>query len=90
MCEKLNFIWKRPDITEYPKVWHTFKARDIDSDNLIEYRIQDLPKSRADEAFKHMWSNYIQDEPIGQALGEFYHILNVSCNELFFFRRRWQ
>lgn len=72
MAEKVtNLKWKRPVTTEFPKVWHTFKARDLDSDKLVEYRIQDLPLERAEEAFEHMFANYIKDEPIGQVLGIF-------------------
>lgn len=67
--DSLSLHWKRPERLEYPKVWHTFKARDLNSDNLVEYRIQDLPLEKADEAYEHMFSNYVQDEPIGQVLG---------------------
>lgn len=56
--------WKRPESIEYPKIWHTFQARDVDSDGLVEYRIQDLPQSRAEDAYQHMFANFIQDEPI--------------------------
>lgn len=68
----LAFIWKRPDTIEYPKIWHTFKARDLDSDKLVEYRIQDLPLNRFDDAYAHMVGNYNQDEPIAQVLGRFF------------------
>lgn len=61
--------WKRPVSDEYPKVWHTFKARDIGSDNIVEYRIQDLPLNRIDDLFEHLLATFIPDEPIGQALG---------------------
>ncbi|XP_055310814.1 uncharacterized protein LOC129573785 [Sitodiplosis mosellana] len=64
----LAFIWKRPNTIAFPKVWHTFQARDLDSDELIEYRIQDLPLDRFDEALEHMNANYNQDEPIAQVL----------------------
>lgn len=68
-AEGLSLKWKRPDNVEYPKVWHTFMARDLDSDQLVEYRIEDLPFEKIDEVFEHMQANYIQDEPIGQVLG---------------------
>lgn len=61
---KLN--WIRPSSVEYPKIWRTFKARDVDSDQLVEYIIQDLPQSRAEDAYKHMYEGYIQDQPIAQ------------------------
>lgn len=71
MAKSLSLKWKRPKTTEYPKVWHTFKARDLDSDELVEYRIQDLPLDRLDEIIEFMFNNYIVDEPIGQVLGKF-------------------
>lgn len=67
----LSLKWKRPDTVEYPKVWHTFKARDLDSAELVEYRIEDLPLEKVDQVFEHMQANYIRDEPIGQSLGGF-------------------
>lgn len=71
MCEteSLTLSWKRPKTLEFPKVWHTFMARDTNSANLVEYRIQDLPESKAEDVFKHMLDNYIPEEPIAQALG---------------------
>lgn len=60
---------KRPDMVEYPKVWHRFRARDLNSDKLVEYRIEDLVESRAEEAFIHMRGNYLADEPVSQATG---------------------
>lgn len=61
--------WKRIDSGQYPKVWHRFLARDTDSDNLVEYRIQDLPPDRVNDAYYHMLANYILDEPVAQVLG---------------------
>lgn len=65
----IQMKWKRPDSVEYPKVWYRFKARDLNSDELVEYRIEDLSESKVEESFKHMRENYIIDEPITQALG---------------------
>lgn len=65
----MSLTWKRPDTGDYPKVWHTFMARDTDGDNLVEYRIQDLPPDRANDAYEHMLGNYILDEPVAQVLG---------------------
>lgn len=60
--------WKRPDSVEYPRVWYTFKARDIDSDNLVSYRIQDLPIDRVDDYYRHLHVNYIPDESLARIL----------------------
>lgn len=65
----LSLKWKRPETVEYPKVWHTFMARDLDSDELVEYRIQDLPLEKANEAMEHMQENWLKDEPVAQVLG---------------------
>lgn len=62
--------WKRPDSVDFPKVWYTFKAREIDSESLIEYRIQDLPLHRVDDLYQHLFESFVPDEPIGQALGD--------------------
>lgn len=81
MAESLVLKWKRPESLEYPKVWHTFKARDLDSDKLVEYQIQDLPLERVDEIFDFMFKNYIVDEPIGQVLGMIFKNVcqSISC-----------
>lgn len=67
--EVIRLSWKRLASVEYPRVWHTFMARDIDSDEMVEYRIQDLPLNRVNEVYEHMLANYIIDEPVGQILG---------------------
>lgn len=64
------FKWQRPDSVEYPKVWHRFRARDLNSENFVEYRIEDLVESRAEDAFTHMKENFMPDEPVCQALGK--------------------
>lgn len=68
--EKIILSWNRPTSVEYPKIWHTFKARDVNNDKLVEYTIQDLPQSRANDAYKHMYEGYIQDQPIVQQFSE--------------------
>lgn len=67
--EIIPMKWKRPDSIEYPKVWHRFIARDLDSDKMVEYRIEDLVESKAEEAYKHMRENFLVDQPISQAMG---------------------
>lgn len=51
--------WKRPETIEYPKIWYTFKARDLNNDNLVEYRIQDLALDRVDDLYEHLIKNFI-------------------------------
>lgn len=61
--------WKRPESSPFPKIWHTFKARDIDSENLVEYRIQDLPLDRFADCHEQFAKTFMQGEPLGTPLG---------------------
>lgn len=71
MPEKLiQLKWTRPNAVEYPKVWRTFQARDLDSDKLVEYRVQDLPESHFEIAIEHMVEHFMRDEPTMAILGE--------------------
>lgn len=67
---KITLEWKRPESVEYPRVWHRFMARDLDSDKMVEYRIEDLPVEKTTEAFQHMKDNFLKDEPITEAIRE--------------------
>lgn len=72
MAENIPILkWKRPDSIEYPKIWHRFRARDLNSDNIVEYRIEDLVEDRFQDALKHMRENYLMDEPVSQGMGEY-------------------
>lgn len=58
------FSWKRPENIPYPSVWLKFKAKDLESENLVEYRVQDLPEDRFDEAIEYMTKKFLPDEPM--------------------------
>lgn len=64
------YSWKRPEHIPFPSVWLRFKARDLNSDELVEYRVQDLPLERYDEALEYMTSMFLEDEPMFKATGE--------------------
>jgi len=64
---KLN--WTRPKTVKFPKIWRLFEAREVDSDKIIEYRIQDIPESRYEDALNHLEAYYLKYEPVSQALG---------------------
>ncbi|EDS42755.1 conserved hypothetical protein [Culex quinquefasciatus] len=61
--------WQRPTSVEYPRVWITFRARDVDSDELVEYRVQDLPGDRVEDAIAHMKTFFLRDEPMCSSVG---------------------
>jgi hypothetical protein len=54
----------RPAHLKYPQVYHTFRAKDKDSDELVEYRVQDLPEEFIDEAVELLKMYFIPDEPL--------------------------
>lgn len=60
-------VWTRPAHVPYPSVWHTFSAKDVDSDQLVKYVVQDLPEERFEEAINHMLGIFIHDEPTCEA-----------------------
>lgn len=68
MSEPIELKWKRP-ASEYPKIWFTFEAKDIDSNDLVRYHIQDLPESRFDNALEIMAATFCRDEPVCEAFG---------------------
>lgn len=65
-----KLAWNRPSTVSFPQIWRIFVGRDVNTDDMIEYRIQDLPVERIEDAVQHMLKNYLKDEPISQALGE--------------------
>lgn len=69
MEDSIALNWERPESLKYPKIWHTFRAKDTESDELVEYRIQDLPESRFDEVLNVILPNFLKDEPISEAYG---------------------
>ncbi|XP_037025059.1 uncharacterized protein LOC119066601 [Bradysia coprophila] len=56
----------RPASVPYPNVWLTFEAPD-DNGDLVQYRIQDLPEDRFEDAVKHMQANFLLDESLCRA-----------------------
>lgn len=74
MSEIIEPKWKRPESAER-RVWNTFKARNIDSDELVEYRIEDLPESRFQDVIDLMLPNFLRDEPLCEAYGKTIYLL---------------
>ncbi|XP_058456531.1 uncharacterized protein LOC131433925 [Malaya genurostris] len=60
--------WKRPGEIPFPKVWHTFQARDPKTKQNVTYRVQDLPPDRLEDAVNHMCKYFLCDEPICASL----------------------
>lgn len=66
---ELNLSWTPSPDVPYPNTWLRFKARDLDGDNLVEYRICDLPKNRFEEFFSSTALDYLINEPRNSTMG---------------------
>lgn len=54
--------FKRPENLTFPHTYYTFKAKDKNSDDVIEYRVQDLPEEYYEEAIDFMVKYFLPDE----------------------------
>lgn len=63
------YSWRRPANIPFPSVWLTFHEKDLNCNNLVEYRVEDLPIDRFDDAIKHMTDNFLPDAPMAKATG---------------------
>lgn len=48
--------------------WSTFKAKDIDTADLVDYEIRDLTMDRFDESFHILTTDYLRNEPMNMAM----------------------
>ena len=69
MVLALTLSWSRPADAPYPVTWSTFKAKDCDSDDLVEYEIRDVTSEHFEEAFHLMATDYMLNEPMNQYFG---------------------
>lgn len=53
------FNWTRPSRMLYPNVWLKFKAKDLFTNELVEYTIKDLPEERFDDAIEIMAKGFL-------------------------------
>lgn len=60
MSVKLN--WKPNPNVSFPKTWAIFKAKDLASDGLVEYRIENLPEDRFQDLFD-LFIEFLKIEP---------------------------
>lgn len=52
----------RPSTLNFPQIYYTFKAKDKDSDEIVEYRIQDLPIEDYERAVDMLLSDFVPEE----------------------------
>lgn len=59
----------RPENLTFPQIYHRFQARDKGSDELIEYRIQDLLEEDYEKAIEIMAADYSPEESFSRCRG---------------------
>lgn len=65
-----HFAWRRPlEVAPFPNVWLRFSVKPKNSDKLVNYRVQDLPEDRYDDAIAFMKAIFIAGEPLAQSTG---------------------
>lgn len=58
------------DKVPYPNKWLEFTAKkSMDSDKLCQYRVQDLPEDRFDDAIQHIKDHFLNDAPFSKFFG---------------------
>lgn len=57
-------VWSRPDKPQIPTIYHTFRAKHVDSDQLVTYRVQDFTEDRHADVIQHYRENFVDDEPL--------------------------
>jgi hypothetical protein len=62
-------FFKRPENLEFPKVFYTFKAKAKESDEIIEYLVQDLPEDRFEDALEMIKTDYLPEESLCASKG---------------------
>lgn len=56
----------RPHTLSYPTIYHTFEARDLNSNKLVRYRVQDFPRDRYEEGIQFMIQYFFEHEVMGR------------------------
>jgi hypothetical protein len=61
--------FKRPSKLPYPTIYHKFHAKDKDSDEIVEYRIQDLLEQDYENGMDMMIFEYCPEESFNRCRG---------------------
>lgn len=75
----------RPADLEFPRVFYNFKAKAKESDEIIEYEVQDLPEELYEDALELLVRDFLPDEIVCTSKG--LHKQGSSLNELLEFIR---
>lgn len=63
------FTYKRPQNLKFPHIYCKFNAKNKNSDEIVEYRVQDLPEERFDETLDLFIDHFLPDEELNICRG---------------------
>lgn len=61
--------WKRATDVPHPITWFKFKAKDLEGDELVDFRVQNLTENRFDDVFKLQMNEAVDYLPPGKTIG---------------------
>lgn len=79
--------FERPESLSFPHVYYTFKAKDKNSNDVVEYRVQDLPEDYYERAIDLIVTDFVPQETFClckkisessisiQAISDFYRVM---------------
>lgn len=56
------YKFKRPESLSFPQIYHKFKAKDKNSEKIVEYRVQDLQEHYFERCVDFMVQYFLPDE----------------------------
>lgn len=59
----MSDVWQRPCELAFPVQYYKFVTRDIASNELVEYRVEEIPETRYEEACRFMVKYFVPYEP---------------------------
>lgn len=62
--------FERPEDSRYPVVHYKFMAKNLQGDELVEYRVQDLTQEITDKAVEFWMKHFLTEETMCHAAGQ--------------------
>lgn len=79
------YKFKRPENLSFPQVYYKFKAKNKNSDEIVEYRVQDLPEEYYEQAIDFLVKYFLPDETFCSSRD-----IHKKTNGVKAFRRFWE
>jgi hypothetical protein len=65
----MPFTWKRSESVDFPKTYLNFQALDLESENQVQYFVEDLQQCRFKDVISIMSDQHLKDEPMYSSKG---------------------